>query len=604
LGYGENDGVRVSSYIYDPSSAIPDTSIYSATDDLDAFTNIDVFNDAIQNIINDLSSIVDDIVSNDEALGGEKWTSNDFPDPIAQELYNNPKPNFIPPSATPGAEKNGANVVYGKDLSGSPGNPQTTFASNDTSTSGQNGLSPSEILSQNQQNNDSQKKHRKGLGRNETLVDVVNIMSRALSTIDSNRIKYATKDGDWAMESRNDTLDRLIGLKTSQLPLSMLSKPTDSSGFARYVYELIRDKNSSAIIEGKELTGKDLAIKYGKELAEYIDILDGNNIEAIREAAMAKNNTGVEFVPHSLEQSVSISMKTQKTIDGGTKTERTRDPDTFPDAQVNQVNFVGNIVPPKVFKETYKDRLDLTYETPMSRLDYLNDRRNDKRDNEANKAISTLTESSSDTVLSDTYFAILNSSGFDALNEQIEKQERVQIYNARRHAGGSYYDLLINAKGLESDPNTVTLRRIVASFSATLLCLKAQCSECKHYKGSKEKSQGTSQNGSAILKAALSCEYGYTDPGGKAKAPDSFCGSAEYSAANPAVTGIRYELNDEISNRIREARNAIEKDGSDAYLALQKQYKQTSSISVSPEDAASSAGTTSGDVTIPDSLKV
>ena len=597
-GNSSADGVNISSYIYDPSIS-PDNPIYSSSRYASAFSDMSAFNTAIQNEISALEPNIDALVNNYDSLGGEKWANTEFPDPLAQEIYKNSIANS---SANSAKTQYGSNRIYGKDISGAPGTPQVTYASPQSQKAGASGLTSAEILAQTSNNrNQSQKKHRKGIGRNESIVDVVNVMSRALNSIDANRIKYASSDGSWAIESRNETLERLTGLETSQLPLSELSEPTDSSSFSRYVYELVRGKPVDTIIDGKSLTGLDMTHKYGEELAKYIDILDGNNIEAVREAAMAKRNTGIEFVPHSLERSISVATITQKTIDGGEKTERSKSPDAFPDNQYNQVGFTGNVVPPDVFNEVYKPRLGITYETPQSWMDYLRDRRNSSRDTEANKSISTLTTAAAEMQLSDTYFSILNAAGFDALTQQIDKQERVEIYNARRHAGGAYYDLLVNADGLESDPNTVTLRRVVASFSATLLCLRAQCSECKHYKG-QNNGQSLAQNGSATLRSALSCEYGYTDSGGKAKGPESFCGTDEASAINPAVSGIRYELNSETSDLIREARNAIEKDGSEAYLSLVKQYKSTDPLSVSASDAAASAGTTSSTTKNPSSL--
>jgi len=614
VGSDPSDGVTMTTYVYNPTVSSVDP-ILSSTTSYPPFDTMDDFNDTIHDAIVATYPDIDTRVGETpDITGSQPGAGVDLPDPIEQDLYDygglggsipvGTSPRSVGRGGTvvqtsPSPVDSGADTVTGKDLSGAPGYPQTTYPATKADKyatqpyGGTKYTASQPMKAQRPKDTNKTKKHRKGLGRNETVADVINLMARSLDSIDGKRSRYVDpQTGSWANESRNNTLERLIGLQTEQLPITELSQADKEVTFSRYVYELIRNKTSSAVIEGKGLVGKELALKYGEELAKYIDILDGDNIAAVRAAAMAKRNTGVEFVPHTLEQSIAVGELTQESLSGGKKKERTHSPDAFPDTQFNQVNFRGNIVPPLVFKEVYKPKLGISYEPPISWLDYLGDRRTRKRDNDAAKSILTLTQSASDMALADAYFAIVNAANFDIVDNKMRQQDRLEIYSARQHAGGSYFDLLINAKGLESDPNTVTLRRLVASFSATLLCMKAQCSECRHYKGeSGSTSRESSPDGSATLNAALTCEFGYTDAGGKAKGPESFCSFSETSPANPAMEGIKYDLNEEISNKIRDARNAIEKDGSEAYLSLMKQYGTTSEVSSTPSDAAAASGT-------------
>lgn len=614
---GPADGVNITVYTYDPTISTVDPILVNNTSG-GPYDTMDEFDTAIQEAINTAYPPIDILIGGTSGPYGTAPRINvDLPDPMERELYDNSTLNnnvatnsaratgsggiLVGPSiSTPAYNPN--SVVTGQDISGAPGYPQVTHPQtsnkNPYSTSPFSAsayVSAKEMKYQRPQNTGNTKKHRKGLGRNETVADVVNLMARALDSIDGKRMRYVdSQTGGWANESRNNALERLIGLKTSQVPLAELG-PDKEVTFTRYVYELIRNKTSSAVIEGKGLVGKELALKYGEELAKYIDILDGDNIAAIRDTGMAQRNTGVEFVPHSTEQNAGIGVLTQESVSGAEKKERTRLPSAFADTQFNQINFRGNIVPPDVFKDIYKPKLGITYEPPMSWLDYLGDRRSRKRDNDAAKSILTLTPAASKMALSDVYFAIANAGNFDIVDSKMRTQDRVEVYNARKQAGGSYFDLLINAKGLEGDPNTVTLRRLAASFAATLLCVKAQCSECRHYKGeSSGQSRTNAPDGSATLNAALTCEFGYTDAGGKAKGPESFCGFNETAPANPAMTGIKYDVNDKTSDRIRDARNAIEKDGSQAYLSLMKQYGQESQIQATPTEVAAAAGAISG----------
>jgi hypothetical protein len=622
VGSDPSSGVVITTNVYNPSISVVDPLTSSSTP-YEPFDNMDDFNDAIRGEIESKYPDIDIRVGEiPDVVGPQPGSGVDIPDPIQQDIYDNSiLDNNLPIGTAPSGSTSGKggvlvgpnvtrntdpNGVYGKDTSGTPGYPQVTHP---TTQGGQYSTAPfgaasysrpGEIKAWRPKDTNNMKKHRKGLGRNETVADVVDFMARALDKIDSKRIRYVDpQSGSWANESRNNTLERLIGLQVSQIPLHELNESEKEVTFSRYVYEVVRSKSSAAIVEGKGIAGKELALKYGEDLASYIDVLDGDNIASIRAAAMAKRNSGVEFVPHTTEQNIEVSEVLMESIAGGKKKERSKKPSAYPDAQYNQINFRGNKIPPEIFNEVYKPKLGISYVTPVSWLDHIGNRRSRKRDNDSAKSILTLTTSASKMALSDIYFSLVNNTNYDIVDSQMRQQDRTETYYARQHAGGSYFDLLVNAKGLESDPNTITLRRVAASFSASFLCIKGQCSECKHYKGPKSGTSRTSAaDGSATLNASLTCAYGYTDTGGKAKGPESFCGFDEKSPANPALDGIKYELNEKTSNQIRDARNAIEKDGSSAYLALMKQY-QSQEMKVTPSDAASAAGNTASETSSP-----
>ena len=378
--------------------------------------------------------------------------------------------------------------------------------------------------------------------------------------------------------------------------------------FVRYVYEVIHRRDIGTVIDGKGLMGHDLAVKMGEEFADYIDVLRGHEWSSIENVGNAKGKSGTEFVPHTAEESIGVSTTYQETITGATKTTRTKDPNAFPDSQYNQVSFQGNKVRPDVYNDVYKPGFGTTFEAKNSYLDWRYQRLGGSLDNTSAKSIPLMSESAASMPLADAFFGITNSSTFDALNTQRIKQEAFETSLVRHTAAGQYFDLLVNAKGLENDPNTVTLKRVVASFAAVLLVMGGQCSECKNYFGSSgAQSVSSAPDGSSVLNASFTCKFGYTDRGGKAKGPDSFCGTDEVSPANSATQGIRYELNTKVSDAIRSARSEIESGGSDAYKALAKKLSANaaqdtsivSGMSQTPQDVTAYTGNSLADAPAP-----
>ena len=577
--------VTTTTYTYDPLVSSTDP-VLSTTAEYPSFDNMEDFEDYIQEVIKQAYPWIDSRVEY-EYSDALPVSGVDLPDPIEQDVYDESwrRNGNVGSSGSAGGGvaprpvvTGGGTTVTGKEISGAPVNPQVTHPNPRSSAS-------QTMKAQRPRDTNNHKKHRKGLGRNETVADVLNLMSRAIDTIDAKRIKFIDpQSGSWANESRNNALERLVGLKTSQVPLSDLLSGKDVT-FVRYAHELIHNKGSSAVIEGKGLVGKELALKHGEEFAKYIDILDGDNIAAIQAFGMSQK-TGKTFVPNTLSQNIGVGELSQESVSGAKKKSFTSSPNAFGDTQQNQVSFVGIPVPPLVFNELYAPKLGGTYRATVGPLDYQAQMFGELADNNAAKSVLTLTPSAAEMELADIYFAIANAGNFDNATNKMRMQDRLANYYVKQQAGGSYFDLLINGKGLESDPNTVTLRRLAASFAAVLLCIRGVCSECRHYMGSGgENVREITADGSVTLTAALSCEKGYTDAGGVAKGPESLCGVDETSA-NSSTTGIQFELNDAISDKIREARNAIEKDGSEAYLALKEQYGDSAPLKSTSADVA------------------
>lgn len=165
--------------------------------------------------------VVDDYIDPSTSPGDVQYN---MPDPMQTEVYNsqnydprvgNRAPGILPPQPGPGS------------LPATPGNPNETHGDQGTTgiyhtvpTTTVSGFPVGELLKQRPgDTRKKNKRHRKGVGRSESVSDVVDIMGRALATIDNQRLKYTDPNtGNLIQESRRDAFERLLGLVTSQAP--------------------------------------------------------------------------------------------------------------------------------------------------------------------------------------------------------------------------------------------------------------------------------------------------------------------------------------------------------------------------------------------------
>ena len=235
IGPGSSAGVTMTTYIYNPSVSATDpvTSYFNTYPSFDTIADFEI---ALQQEIQAAHPIIDGYIGSEHSMVGSASGINvDLPDPLQQDLYR----GHVFGGSIPGSGRlvstpptpvgfDPTYVIPGKDPSGQPGYPQTTFADPNYKTTyatipfGQSSpVTDKNIKMQSQRGTHTIKRYRKGLGVNESVADVVNNMARILDVIDANRIRYI-KPGSNTIEneSRNNTLDRLLGLETTQVPMA------------------------------------------------------------------------------------------------------------------------------------------------------------------------------------------------------------------------------------------------------------------------------------------------------------------------------------------------------------------------------------------------
>lgn len=336
---------------------------------------------------------------------------------------------------------------------------------------------------------------------------------------------------------------------------------SEDTTFTRHVFEIIHNNVMVQTFEGQELSGVQLVRKIGGELAKYIDILDGLDLSAIHATASSLSKTGGQFFPREVFQAAGVSIVTQEKVTGVEVSAREKTNTAL--SQYNLMSASGKLVEQKDLS-VFSQELGFTFIPDKGPYDYIDEMTQTAKDNSA--ANSILVMSPVKMELNDLYYGIATAGNFAALADKRMEMANKKRASVKGGTAGAFYDLYVNARGLESDPNTLSYKIIIGYFSAVCATLYGQCSECKYYVG--PNASGIDAGDSQVINAALSCKFGYTDPGGKAKGPDSSCQSDEITAVNSTSTGIKYAINKETSDLIRERQKTISKDGYDGYTSI------------------------------------
>jgi hypothetical protein len=362
-------------------------------------------------------------------------------------------------------------------------------------------------------------------------------MMEIISSVKASQSSYVDSKGQSHRESLKGTFERLIGLKSDEIPEGQLLA-SNQKPFIYFVYSLLHDKTIVQSIDGKHgLTGKDLTNQLYTTMVKRLDELDGHNLAAVVNAADAMKITGTQILSTITEAKAGVTPAKQKLSADIA-------------SQVDRATGIANTIENWGSSTFSPDELKTLFGEDLKRgnVDYVLARFNQ---NDAGNVFVASPATSSIMQGTSLSFAFLNTGADTMRRQKLDMLNRVQTYAAKNRYYSDVYSVLVDGKGLEKDPNTLTMKTVVAYFAACLKIIKGTCSECKHYSGASSTSQSAATAKANQSTKKLTCAFGFVNPNNTNKGPDDYCW-ADSVAPGRGASGVKYELNAETSKKIRE----------------------------------------------------
>ena len=396
-------------------------------------------------------------------------------------------------------------------------------------------LSPGPAQTPPAQQTDILKPYRQTVG-SETPSDVARDMMGIISSVKASQSSYVDSSGRSYGESLKGTFERLIGLKSNEIPEGQLLA-NNQKPFVYFVYSLLHDKTIVQSIDGKKgLTGQGLTNQLYITMVKRLGELDGHNLAAVTSAADAMRTTGAQILSTITGAKAGVTPAKQKlSADIARQVDRAA-------GVINTIEDWGsNTFFPDELKTLFGEDLKL------GSVDYVQARFGQ---NDAGNVFVASPATASIMQGTSLSFAFLNTGADTMRQQKLDILNRVQTYAAKNRYYGDVYSVLVDGKGLENDPNTLTMKTVVAYFAACLKTIKGTCSECKYYSGASSTSQSDAHKGATQPNKKLTCAFGFVNPNNTSKGPDDYCWF-DSIAPGRGASGVKYELNAATSKRIR-----------------------------------------------------
>jgi len=484
------------------------------------------------------------------------------------------------------------------------------------------------------------KAYRQTVG-SETPADVARNMMGIISSVKAEQSSYVSPDGKTTRESLRGAFERLLGLKSDEIPEEQLLT-SNQRPFVYFVYSLLHDYTIVQSVDGQTgLSGSALINKLYDSMVKRLQELDGHNLAAIVEAADTIRTTGTQILSTITGAKAGVTPTKQKISE-----EIAQGVDKAEGIKNTIENWGSTTFSPLELQELYKEELKL------GGVDYQKFR---FERNESGNVFATTPETASIMQGAALSSAWLNTDTDTMRKQKLDLLNRTQTFAAKHRYYSDVYNVLVDGRGFENDVNTLTMREVVSYFAACLKTMKGTCSECRHYNGAsspapsapnvpsappsptrethppdiwdtiynqakadweadtatwnntrtslnrviygENSSQEQKNQAAALLKEvdargharaegttigqhvdktlldrgqALkaraaesktkgpSCAFGFTNPDNTNKGPDDYCWT-DSVAPGRGVSGVKYELNTDISKKIRELSKSLAK---------------------------------------------